>query len=181
VVHAPGVRFVLPRFGREDAVLFVVTTSLALAYGITHDHLTATLSPEYFLFGKDLANDPRPFRWAVTVLAAKACWPMGLLAGMALRFANEPSERLPQRLPLRRLLGFVAIPMMTAALAALMLGASPVSFDPWDQRAIAEMLAGSTHVAAFVRVWRVHIGSYVGGALGLLLAVALVRRRRDGC
>ncbi|TKC99018.1 hypothetical protein [Polyangium fumosum] len=177
-------KFVLPRFGREDAVLFVMTTSITLAYCITHDHLTATLSPEYFLFGKDLASDPRPFRWAVTALAAKASWPLGLLAGMALRFANEPSERLPQRLPLRRLLHFVAIPMVTATLAALLLGTSPMSIDPLDQRTVAEMLAGSTHAAAFVRVWRVHIGSYVGGALGLLLAVALVRlqrgRRRDG-
>ncbi|MDI1428729.1 hypothetical protein [Polyangium sorediatum] len=161
-----------------------MTTSITLAYCITHDHLTATLSPEYFLFGKDLASDPRPFRWAVTALAAKASWPLGLLAGMALRFANEPSERLPQRLPLRRLLHFVAIPMVTATLAALLLGTSPMSIDPLDQSTVAEMLAGSTHAAAFVRVWRVHIGSYVGGALGLLLAVALVRlqrgRRRDG-
>ncbi|MDI1476450.1 hypothetical protein [Polyangium sp. y55x31] len=171
-------RLVLPRFGREDAGVFVVTTILALVYGIIHDHLTAALSPEYFLFGKDLASDPRPFRWAVTVLAAKASWPLGLLAGMALRIANEPSPRLPQRLPIRRLLGFIAIPMATAALAALMLGASPVSFDPWDQHAVAEMLAGPARAAAFVRVWRIHIGSYLGGALGLLLAVALVRRRR---
>lgn len=65
-----------------------------------------------------------------------------------------------------------------ARVAALMLGASPVSFDPWDQHAVAEMLAGPARAAAFVRVWRIHIGSYLGGALGLLLAVALVRRRR---
>ncbi|MDC3960939.1 hypothetical protein [Polyangium jinanense] len=69
-------KLVLPRFDREGAVLLVVTTILALAYGITHDHLTATLSPEYFLFGKDLASDPRPFRWAVTLLGAKASWPL---------------------------------------------------------------------------------------------------------
>ncbi|MDI1443509.1 hypothetical protein [Polyangium sp. 6x1] len=174
-------KFVPPRFGREDAVLFGVTTLSALAYAIVHDHVTATLSPEYFLFGKDLARDPRPFRWAVTTLAAHASWPLGLLAGMALRFANEPSGRLPRRLPLRRLLGFVAIPLVTAALAAVMRGTSPVRFDPLDQHAVAEMLAGSTRAAAFVRVWRVHIGSYVGGALGLLLAVVLVRRRRARC
>ncbi|MDC3960592.1 hypothetical protein [Polyangium jinanense] len=97
---------------------------------------------------------------------------------MALRIANEPSQRLPQRLPIRRLLGFVAVPMVTAALAALLLGLSPSSFDPWDQHAVAEMPAGPARAAAFVRVWRIHIGSYLGGALGLLLAVALVRRRR---
>ena len=112
------------------------------------------------------------------MLAAKASWPLGVLAGMAFRFANEPSRRLPQRLPLRGLLGFVIVPMVTAAVVALMFGALPGSFDPWDQRAVAEMLAGSERAAAFVKVWRVHIGTYVGGALGLPLAVVLVRRRR---
>ncbi|TKC98173.1 hypothetical protein [Polyangium fumosum] len=170
--------FELPRFGRDDAVLLVSTTSLALAYGIAHDHVTATLSPEYFLIGKNLASDPRPFRWAVTMLAAKASWPLGVLASMTLRFANEPSPRLPQRLPLRGLLGFMVVPLVVAAVVALMLGASPTSLDPWDQRAVAEVLAGSECASAFMRVWRMHIGSYVGGALGLVLAVALVRRRR---
>ncbi|MDC0743231.1 hypothetical protein [Polyangium mundeleinium] len=170
--------FELPQFGRDDAILLVSTTSLALAYGIAHDHVTATISPEYFLTGKNLASDPRAFRWAVTMLAAKASWPLGVLAGMALRFGNEPSQRLPQRLPLPRLLGFAAVPMVTAAVIALMLGASPIDLDPWDQRAVAEVLAGSERASAFVRVWRVHIGSYIGGALGQLLAVALVRRRR---
>jgi len=170
--------FEFPRFGREDAVLFSVTTTFALVYGITHDHVTATLSPEYFLLGKDLARDPRTFRWAVTVLAVKASWPLGVLAGMVFRMANEPSQQLPQRLPVRALLHFVAVPLVTAAFVALVLGASPVRFDPWDQRTVAELMAGPTRAAAFVRVWRVHIGSYVGGALGLILAAVLVRRRR---
>jgi len=178
VLHETGVNFGLPRFGREDAVLFIVTVGVALAYGIAHDHVTATLSPEYFLAGKNLASDPRPFRWAVTALAANASWPLGVLGGMAFRFANEPSERLPQRLPLRRLLGFVAVPVVTAAVGALVLGVLPIGWDPWKQRAVAEVLAGAERAPAFVRVWRVHIGSYVGGALGLILAVGLVRRRR---
>jgi hypothetical protein len=167
-----------PKFGRDDAILFAVTTTLALVYGITHDHITASLSPEYFLIGKDLVNDPRSFRWAVTVLAAKATWPLGLLAGMAFRFANEPSRRISRQLPLRRLLRFVGVPIATAAIVAPILGALPVTFDPWDQHSIAEIMAGSERTAAFVRVWRVHIGSYAGGALGLLLAMALIRRQR---
>lgn len=167
-----------PRFGRDDAILFAVTTTASLVYGIAHDHITATLSPEYFLVGKDLASDPRTFRWAVTLLAAKASWPLGILAGMAFRFANESSQRFSLRLPLGQLMHYLWIPIVTAAVVALSLGALPTTLDPWDQRAVAEVLAGSEHATAFVRVWRVHIGSYVGGALGLLLAIAVVRRRR---
>ena len=37
--------------------------------GLVHDHITATISPEYFLQGKELVTDPRPFRWAVSLLA----------------------------------------------------------------------------------------------------------------
>ncbi|UQA62796.1 hypothetical protein [Polyangium aurulentum] len=178
MIHETGVNFGLPRFGREDAVHFVMTISVALAYGIAHDHVTATLSPEYFLAGKNLASDPRPFRWAVTALAANASWPLGVLAGLAFRFANEPSERLPRRLPLRRLLGYVAVPVVMAAVGAVVLGSVPLGFDPWEQRAVAEVLAGEERAPAFVRVWRVHIGSYVGGAVGLIVAVGLVRRGR---
>jgi hypothetical protein len=170
--------FAAPRFGREDAILLAVTTTLSVFYGIVHDHMTATLSPEYFLVGKDLANDPRAFRWAVTILAAKATWPLGVLAGMAFRYANEPSNHLPRRLSFRQLMHYVGIPIVAAAAFALLLGALPIALDPWDQRIFVETFVSPEHSAAFVRVWRVHIGSYVGGALGLLLSIALMRWRR---
>ena len=63
---------------------------VAAAYAVAHDHLTATISPEYFLYGKGLAQDPRPFRWAITPLAVRASLAVGLFGGAALLLANNP-------------------------------------------------------------------------------------------
>src|SRR5437588_1818678 len=58
-----------PKRAKEYLYLLYGMT-LAIIYGVAHDHVTATISPYYFLVGKELELDPRPFRWAVTVLAA---------------------------------------------------------------------------------------------------------------
>ena len=68
---------------REYAFLLYAMV-VAAAYAIAHDHVTATISPEYYLYGKGLAQDPRAFRWAVTLLAVRAGLAPGLLGGTAL-------------------------------------------------------------------------------------------------
>lgn len=168
----------IPKLGRDDIVFFATLTSIAVVYGIGHDQITATLSPEYFLLGKGLVADTRPFRWAVALLAANASWPLGILAAFGLRFANEPSEHLSEPLSLRMLFKFSSFPLIFAAICAISFGLVPAHFDPWAQKNVAETIAGSEHVAAFVRVWRIHIGSYFGGTLGLLVAMFVVRRKR---
>lgn len=168
----------VPQIGRDDIILFLSTTTIAVMYGILHDQITATLSPEYFLLGKGLVADTRPFRWAVTLLAANACWPLGVLAALALRFANEPSDHLPRQLSLRSLLQFSCLPVLAAFICAISFGFVPANFDPWKQKDIAETIVGAEHATSFVRVWRVHIGSYFGGALGLIVAGFFIRRER---
>jgi hypothetical protein len=83
-----------PRLGEYGFLLLAMLA--AVAYGVGHDHLTATISREYFLFGKGLADDPRPFRWAVTLLACRATYWIGLLAGALLLVANNPSPNRPR-------------------------------------------------------------------------------------
>jgi len=43
----------------KEYAFLVYAMLVAVAYGILHDHVTATISREYFLRWKGLADDPR--------------------------------------------------------------------------------------------------------------------------
>lgn len=164
-----------PRRARE--YLFLLATGVvAVVYGIVHDHITATISHAYFAVGKELDADPRPFRWAVTVLAMKASFGPGLLAGVALLLVNNPSPRRPQ-LPYALLARAAAIPLVVAVLGAVLF-APLTGIDPLRLRASAVRVLPAADVEAFLRVNRIHWGSYAGAAAGTVVACVWARRRR---
>jgi hypothetical protein len=166
----------------EECAFLVYTTLAAVAYGIAHDHLTATLSPEYFLRWKGLADDPRPFRWAVTVLAVRASFAVGLIAGVVLLVANNPLPGRASRGGLPRLsYGELArlslLPLASAALFALTCGVANARLQIGAATAGDYVIQGQ--VGAFVTVWAVHAGSYAGALVGIVLGgVTVVVRRR---
>jgi hypothetical protein len=158
----------------------------AVAYGVVHDHLTATISRQYFLYGKGLAGDTRPFRWAVTVLAARASFGVGLLAGVVLLVANNPRpERTPPPLPYRALMKLSLVPLAFAGLTALVAGAVNLIAHVGSAQA-SELLPVSEsvpqRVQAFTVVWAIHAGSYAGAQCGTIVTALLVvaRRRKRG-
>ena len=163
---------------RAKEYLFLIgAMALAVIYGVLHDHVTATISPEYFLKGKELELDPRPFRWAVTVLAAHAAYGPGLVVGAALLIANNPSATRGQ-LSYRELGRLALVPLVLAATAAALGGVLSGALDVAGRRPDAELLAGKEAATRFLVTWGVHAGSYAGGGLGALLACVLIRRRR---
>lgn len=161
------------RDGVKEYLFLATTTAAAVLYAILHDHITATISPEYFLYGKGLLDDPRPFRLAVTILAAKASYSTGLLAGLALLLANNPMGGMP-RLEYARLLRIASVPVAAAFLLAL-LGAAIV---PWYPSAALEHAIRDSMGLRFVLVWAIHLGSYVGAVAGTLVGVVVVYRAR---
>jgi len=154
---------------------------VAAAYGIAHDQVTATISPEYFLLGKGLASHPEPFRLAVTLLAVRASCGTGLLAGAALLVANDPRRRgKPWHLPYAALVKLSLIPLALAAVAAIVAGIANASALVGSDTAAALGVA-PTRVRPFVIVWAIHAGSYAGALLGTAVSVAVVvARRRAG-
>ena len=157
----------------------VVSMLLSVVYGILHDHLTATISVEYFLNAKGLGTDPRPYRWAVTLLAIKASYGPGVLAGALILIANNPSNRKPQ-LPYRHLFRFCAYPVLGAATCAAILGAAMplIARGTWIVDA-ALAFAPAESVGRFLTVWGIHAGSYGGATLGTVIAVISVVAARN--
>jgi alpha-beta hydrolase superfamily lysophospholipase len=158
------------------------TMLVAVAYGVAHDHVTATISPEYFLYGKGLSEASQPFRWAVTLLAVRASLPAGLLCGTVLLVANRPyRSRQPAQLTYAALVRLSLIPLVGAGLLAAASGVLNASAQMGSATALG--LGVVPHrVWRFVIVWGVHVGSYAGALLGTVATAILVvfRRRKLG-
>jgi hypothetical protein len=170
--------FLLVSKAKEYAFLLYAML-VAIVYGVAHDHATATISPEYFLRWKGLAADPRPFRWAVTMLAARASFGTGLIAGAVLLVANTPIRvGRSSQLPYRDLLRLSLVPLALAALFAVTWGVTN-SFVQIGAATARELVAPE-RMRAFVTVWAVHAGSYAGALAGVIASAVVVVRRRHG-
>jgi hypothetical protein len=169
------------RRGRKSTRLreygfLLFATLVSVLFAVIHDQITATISSEYFLIAKGLKSDPRPYRLAVTALAAKASYWVGLLLGTALLVANNPSRKRPQ-LGYALLARLTALPLAGAVAGAALLGAIFRLLD-FGQRSTAIAIAGPSGAGGFVLVWGIHTGSYLGALVGGITAVAIVVRRR---
>jgi hypothetical protein len=172
---------------REYAFL-LACVAIALAYGVLHDQVTSTISWEYFAYGKFPAdalppdeppNSPR-FRWEAAKVGMKATWTAGLIIGVALLVANNPRKDGRPRLPNTRLLRFVPLVLGVAVLTSLCLGVAGYfgAFLPFNADFREMVTDDEWRPRRFMAVYGVHLGGYVGGALGTILAVVLVSRAR---
>jgi hypothetical protein len=149
------------------------------AYAIAHDQVTATISPEYFLQWKGLAAVPGPFRRAVTLVAIRASLAVGLLAGVTLVTANEAlGGKAGPRVSYRALMCEAMLPIAAAASCAVAFGFGNAALEVGAPTARA--LVAPDRVRAFVTVWGIHWGSYVGALAGTCSAVArIIARGRE--
>lgn len=158
---------------RELTFLFGVT-AIAVAYAVTHDAVTWRISVEYFVIGKQLPEAARSFA-PVARLAALAGWSAGLAVGLALLVANNPSPtqtRLGERDLAIEALGVLVVSACTATLGALV----GLCAAPHVETVLRS--AGIGDARAFAIVQGIHLGTYVGAALGAVRAVVRVRRAR---
>lgn len=88
---------------REYAFLLLCVAA-AMLYGVANDEITSRISWEYFYYGKELAPvigpdvppNPAALSWQAARIGAAATWWVGLVIGVAMLMANNPSHRRPQ-------------------------------------------------------------------------------------
>jgi hypothetical protein len=169
---------------REYLFLAVAVTA-AMVYGAVNDQITCSISWEYFYYGKGLADrlgvGPPPgagLRWEAAKVGLKATWTAGLLIGVALLLANNPGKR-PQ-LPYRRLLARLLMVLTCAVAAAVLLGCMGYAGWPahWSEDFRQMVRHDEFRPRRFMCVYGIHLGGYVGGLIGTILAVVLIRRER---
>ena len=171
---------------REYLILLLCTLA-AMAYGVLNDQITSTISWEYFYYGKDLGKvlgphtppDPLQLHLHAALVGIQATWTAGLIIGVALLFANNPSKTLPE-LPHKTLLKFLPLIMLiTATVAALgaYLGYTAHLTRFNDDFPI--MLKDNLwRPRRFMAVYGIHLGGYLGGLLSLLITVPLILHKR---
>ena len=171
---------------REYAVLAAAVVA-ALAYGAINDQVTVTISPEYFLFGKELAKtvgdppSPLALRWEAAKVGLKATWSVGLLCGVALLLANNPWRGLP-RLPNAALVRRLPVLLAVAAVLGAAGGVAGYfgAYTRWQADFTDQVAANLWRPYRYMAAWGVHLGGYAGGLLGTAIAVVgvVVERRR---
>ena len=119
----------------KEYAFLVLMTFAAVVYGIIHDHITATISPEYFL-GR-------------------------------------------RRLRYRELVRLALPPLAVASVTAAACGVVNV-VDPLGLAARVGALVAQPRLGAFMFVWGVHFGSYVGALVGAVWATWRIVARRRG-
>lgn len=159
----------------------LIGSIVAGVYGILHDQITFTLSPEYFTKFKffqfshaDFGLGDRVFAGTIGFLAT---WWVGLIGGWLLGRTSVRKDGTHPRMT--RLAPSFGIVMATSALFAflgLFYGTirwehSPEAWSWWRENYEVENLS------AFARVGHIHNGSYVGGAIGTIIVVARNRRK----
>ena len=178
-------RWLIPWFPLRQlpATLGIAAVGAIVAggYGIVHDQVTYTISPEYFTNLKfeqfawaDLGWPPRVFVGQIGFLAS---WWVGLIGGWF--FARAGAAALPPPLRWR----FVVVSMAGVLYLSALLGAlgwlwgRSVARGPglarWE---FAREFYGLADLPAFVVVAHIHNGSYLGAAVGSLIAAVLVWR-----
>lgn len=160
----------------------------ALVYGAIGDQVTVTISPEYFLYGKALAEvvkDPGSqvvtpeLRWEAAKVGLKATWTAGLILGVVILLANNPRRGRPQ-LAYRELWARLPVLVGVAAICAIVLGVIGywggfVRFSNDFQQMVQR---DEFRPRRFMAVFGIHLGGYVGGLIGTVAVVAMIVRRR---
>ena len=181
-------KFLIPRIALHDLppmfAAGLLGALIAGIYGILHDQVTFGISPEYFTKLKF-----EQFRWANLGLADRvfvsqigflATWWVGLFCGWFLARRHIPGQT-PGSAWRKIMLGCAII-----VLCALLSAGVGFAYGLWrgpgaDYSAWRTTLA-YLHIEdpwSFVRVAYIHNASYLGGLIGLIVALACVHPKRQ--
>lgn len=165
----------------EAARLALAGALIAGYFGILHDQITYTISPEYFTRMKfdqfrraDFGFPPRLF---VAEIGFLATWWVGLIAAWFLARVALPKFESPGKKVMAALAVIVGITVLSA-IAGYFAGPVMLVNRPGWRDALDSF--GVTDALAFNRVAGIHLGSYAGAFLGwLAMMVAFVKSGGD--
>jgi hypothetical protein len=145
--------------------------------GVAIDQFTATLSPEYFLYGKGIPAG-QGFRLRVAELGFHAGLLAGVVIGGSYLLANNPKPDRPG-LPIRRLFRFALYPILFAIVLSPVGAIAAFCRDPFSYRSQLGDVLDPPQIRAFLAVWGAHVGIYAGALFGTVWGIVRIRRIRD--
>jgi hypothetical protein len=170
---------------RKAAFLALAGTLIAGMFGVVHDQITYTISPEYFTRMKfeqfHVWDFGFPRRLFVAEIGFLATWWVGLigawfLARVAVRKFSQPARTVMWAL------AFVMFVATASGISGFFWGNFYAGLNSgWNESLTA---IGVTDHSSFNRVAGIHLGSYLGALVGWILAMlrfALVKRSIGVC
>jgi len=153
--------------------------AVASIYGILHDQVTYSISPEYFTKMKfhqfDYANFGWPRRVFVAEVGVLATWWVGFVAGWFMARILVPAIGAGTRLIMRGMAVMFAVAFAGSA-TGFLLGLRRVHDPNMDNWIAYHAALGIDDLKGFVEVAYIHNASYIGGLCGLLVALIYLWR-----
>ena len=180
-------RYLIPRIAWSDLPPMIaaglIGAVVAESYGVLHDQVTFTISSEYFTKFKFDQFRYADFGFAERVFVAEigilATWWVGLFCGWFLARRQIPGQ--PRIVAWRK----IAIGSAIILLCALLSAGAGFGYGLWRGpgaeysawRAMLDHLDIEDRWS-FIRVAYIHNASYLGGLIGLVLALACIHPKR---
>ena len=173
---------VLRKLGAFIMLIFLGAI-VAGVFGSLHDQLSYTIAPEYFTRFKFVqfawaGVASMPPRLGAAVVGALATWWVGVYAGVILGLV---ALRRPSALEMFRATGraFGLVALISLAIGIVGLAIGFLVFDPAREYMDWWRPMGLVSPRLFFAVGMMHNGSYLGGAIGVVIAATRLWRR-DG-
>ncbi len=181
--------FLIPKIKMHDLLpllaIALIGAVVAGIYGICHDHITYSIGPEYFTRLKfrqfHYVDFGFPDRILVSEIGFLASWWVGFAIAWLLGRRLIPGQ--PRSIAYRQIAQAFGI-VFGCGFASGLLGFAyglwrgpKGNYLDWE---FATQRLGLTDIWPFVRVAYIHNGSYLGGLVGLIVALLLIRPLRQG-
>ena len=144
----------------------VIAALFTGVFGIIVDSVTSRISPEYFLHGKGLGNDPLE----ISALGGLAGVAAGFLLSAVLVYVNRKNEN--KFLVLKYLPICFAISAVTGAI----LGLARYYWFSFEFEDL-DLLMNAGEITRFMTVWFIHVGIYAGGVAGVVAAGIRIKKQ----
>ncbi len=181
-------KYLIPRIALTDLPPLIGVTILGSVvgglYGVVHDQITYSISPEYFTKMKfaqfQYANFGLSDRVFVAIIGFLATWWVGMFAGWFL--ARRLIPRQPRRAAYRQIrtgIGCIFACGLSFGAIGYLYGlwrGPEADYSSW-RWAFQEFNIVDTW--SFVRVAYIHNASYLGGLVGLIVALVAIRPHRN--
>lgn len=167
------------KFGVFTSSIFIAILTAGI-YGIIHDQITYSISPEYFtkFKYKQFGFEPEWFgghRQTVAAIGFLATWWMGLFIGISLSLLSLifPDHKSMSAI-LSKAISIVLVVTVLTAMLGLMYGRFYLTKTGVDWWLPDDLIDRS----AFITVGSIHNFSYLGGGIGLLVAIGYLLFRK---
>jgi hypothetical protein len=154
----------------------LLTGMVGAAVGLVNDLITSSISPEYFILGKGLAEGPN-LQAQAGLFGLQVGFSAGVIGGAICLYAGR-RKSMYSPVTYSRLLRMLWMPVAGAIICGIFLPLAFSKFDPAGFSRQLNTLLDHAKLVRFRQVWWTHVGLYAGMLIGLTAMLLRAARER---